>query len=140
MDGLLLATVEALGHSPFVTTPAEVWERLQATKEEIGRDLIEQGSLCQNDVGGVMESEASDESTREIEWRQRELLEERLRDITDAQDRLIEGAYGLCVECDEDIGSTRLMADPAASRCFRCQQAAEREFDFRVPFRTIFVH
>lgn len=41
-------------------------------------------------------------------------LEARLREIVDAQDRLLDGTYGKCVECGEQIAAGRLMADPAA--------------------------
>jgi RNA polymerase-binding protein DksA len=46
--------------------------------------------------------------------------------IVAAERRLAKGEYGLCEDCGETIGFARLEAQPAASRCVRCQQAAEK--------------
>lgn len=46
--------------------------------------------------------------------------------IVAAQRRLATGDYGLCEDCGERIGYPRLEAQPAASRCVRCQEVAER--------------
>jgi len=127
MEGMLLQSVEALGDSPFVGTGGEFWELLQAEKEEVSRDLLSEGPLLPEGASSSDESEASEESDREIEWRHRETLEDRLRAINDAQDRLLDGAYGQCLECGSHIGGKRLLADPAASLCVACQQAMEQE-------------
>ena len=63
----------------------------------------------------------------QIEWLHRGNLEERLRHINDAQDRLIDGGYGVCVACGDRISEQRLLADPAASMCFDCQRIAAGE-------------
>ncbi len=127
MDGLLFESVEGLGDSPFVANPAQLWELLQAQREEVSRELLSEGRLCQCAGGGLLESEASEEYTREIRWRHRGQLEARLRDINDAQDRLIDGGYGRCVECAEEIQRNRLLVDPAASLCIGCQRSREEE-------------
>ena len=127
MSAILLESVEGLEHSPFVTEPGEVWERLQAEKEEVSRDLIAEGMLCASGVD-LLESEAADEYAREIRWRHRGQLEGRLRELNEAQDRLIAGTYGRCTNCEEEIGSKRLLADPAAARCIDCQRSVENEF------------
>jgi RNA polymerase-binding transcription factor DksA len=57
----------------------------------------------------------------------RETLESRLRVLNDAQDRLMDGGYGRCADCGSRINFRRLEADPAASLCIDCQQAAEGE-------------
>jgi len=128
MEGMLLQTVEALGDSPFVGTAGEFWELLQAEKEEVSRDILSERPLRHEDAVAVNESEPSEESTREIEWHYRETLEDRLRAINDAQDRLMDGGFGKCIECSEQIGGKRLVADPAASLCFACAQLAEDGF------------
>jgi RNA polymerase-binding transcription factor DksA len=125
MDAMLLESVEGLGHSPFVTSPGEIWETLQAERERTGRELLSEGRLCECDAAGLLESEASEEYTREIRWQHRSQLEARLRDIIEAQDRLMDGHYGRCAECAEQIGSNRLMADPAVRLCIACQRSVE---------------
>jgi DnaK suppressor protein len=46
--------------------------------------------------------------------------------IVAAEARLKAGDYGLCMDCGEVIGYARLEAQPAASRCVRCQELAEK--------------
>jgi RNA polymerase-binding transcription factor DksA len=130
-DGILLQSVEGLGNSPFVATGGEIWEWLQGEKEKVSQELLARGSLCQNEAGGLRENEASATNVREIEWRQRGQLEARLRDINEAQDRLIDGDYGKCAGCGKQIDSRRLAADPASSLCLDCQNIADGEQRFR---------
>ena len=124
MDGMLLETVEGLDESRFGRTGGEVWEWLQAEKEEVRRELLAEGPLHE-EADEARESEPSDESTREVEWLHRGQLEARLRDLNCAQDRLIDGGYGCCDGCGNEIESKRLAADPAVSLCFACQAATE---------------
>ena len=124
MDGMLLQSVEGLADSPLTAPGGEIWESLQAEKEEVGRNILDEGPLRRDSVP-VNEIEASEDSSQTVEWRHRGLLEDRLRAIVDAQDRLLDGAYGVCLECGERIGNKRLLADPAASLCFACQRTIE---------------
>lgn len=129
-DGLLLQSVEGLGDSPFVGTGGEIWELLQGEKEGVCQELLAEGSLL-HDEGGSQDSEPSEENTREIEWRHRGQLEARLRNINDAQDRLMDGAYGHCADCGAEIETNRLVADPAVALCICCQRSADGEIRFR---------
>jgi len=129
MDGFLLQTAESLSDS----FPAgEMWELLQAEKEHVAQTILS-GGLSREDLRVTSECEASEEADREITWRRRETLEERLRAINDAQDRLIDGGYGTCVECGHQVGVKRLCADPAASLCINCQSLTEGELIKRKP-------
>ena len=130
MDGLVLQTVEGLGDAPLARTGCEIWEWLQGEKEEVAREILAQGPLCQTAVSGVQEAEASGESGRELELRHRAQLEARLRDLNDAQDRLMDGPYGRCTDCGAEIDSGRLAADPASALCMNCQRRAEPEAVF----------
>ena len=125
MDGVLLQTVEALGDSPFVAGAGAMWQRLQGEKEAVQQDILSDGPLLREPAGGVQERDPSLESDGAINWRRRETLEERLRVLNDAQDRLMDGGYGRCLECGNEIGVKRLVADPAASLCINCQTLAE---------------
>ena len=130
MGAILLESVEGLGDSEFFAGPGEIWEFLQTEKEEVGRNLLMEATLCPTNGGGSPESEPSDEYMREITWRVREQLEGRLRNINDAQDRLIDGAYGRCTDCGVEIDSGRLAADPGSALCMSCQRSAEPEAVF----------
>ena len=46
--------------------------------------------------------------------------------IVAAERRLAKGDYGLCEACGEAIDFARLEAQPAASRCLRCQETSEK--------------
>ena len=64
--------------------------------------------------------------SREIGFATRELLVERVNRLSLALDRLNEGAYGVCMECDETISPARLRAMPEVLTCVRCQDRLER--------------
>jgi len=49
----------------------------------------------------------------------------RLRELKDAFDRIENGTYGICMECEEDIPVQRLMARPTTRLCVGCQEARE---------------
>jgi DnaK suppressor protein len=125
MDGVLLQTVEALGGSQFGAGAGEMWELLQAEKEEVEREILFEGPLVPESIGGLQECEPTASCIRDLEWQHRETLEERLRALNDAQDRLMDGGYGRCLECGEQINAKRLAADPALSLCLNCQTKAE---------------
>ena len=93
-------------------------------------EILSEGPLCQTAVSGVQEAEAAGESGREIEWRHRAQLETRVRELNDAQDRLMDDAYGRCTDCGGEIDSGRLAADPASGLCMNCQRSAEPEAVF----------
>jgi DnaK suppressor protein len=50
-----------------------------------------------------------------------------LRDTRAALRRMDEGAFGVCIDCEEDISLKRLAAVPWAPRCIPCQERADRE-------------
>src|SRR4051812_23306904 len=49
-----------------------------------------------------------------------------LRALEAARDRIEDGTYGFCVDCGQDIGFKRLLAQPTALRCLPHQQAYEK--------------
>ncbi len=126
MDGMLLQSLEGLGE-PLVPTGCEIWEWLQSEKDDVASEIRSEGPLCGVAVSGVQEAEPWEESTREIEWRLRSHLEARLRELSEAQDRVMGGAYGRCRNCDAEIDRRRLAADPAAALCVTCQLSTETE-------------
>lgn len=129
-SAVLLRSEEPLAYSPFIGSGCEIWNSLQSLKEEVSLDLLREGPLCQSEILGLREGEESTANTGDIEWRHRAKLEARLREVIDAQDRLLEGTYGKCVDCGEQISGGRLMADPAAYLCLTCQKLVERPDQF----------
>lgn len=51
-----------------------------------------------------------------------------LRDIEAALQRIRDGAYGVCIDCGDDIAFNRLLAYPTAKRCIACQEKRERQY------------
>jgi RNA polymerase-binding transcription factor len=49
----------------------------------------------------------------------------RLREIRAALDRLDNGSYGICLNCDEEIAPKRLAAVPWTPLCIACQEVAD---------------
>jgi len=132
MQELLLPPgTHSFSNSQFISSGIQTWERLQTLKEEVSRDLLGEGSLCKTEILGLREAEESKVNTWDIEWLHRAQLEGRLRDIIDAQDRLLSGTYGKCTECGEQIAPGRLLADPVANLCLQCQKLGEGDHRFR---------
>jgi Prokaryotic dksA/traR C4-type zinc finger len=52
-------------------------------------------------------------------------VEAALIEIELAHERLLDGRYGLCLQCGGRIDLERLIAHPAATRCWGCQQRSE---------------
>jgi DnaK suppressor protein len=50
-----------------------------------------------------------------------------LRQVKAALQRIHDGSYGTCIECEWVINPKRLAAVPWASRCIECQGAADRD-------------
>lgn len=56
---------------------------------------------------------------------------EELKAIYAAKDRMMQGCYGACVDCGEDIDYRRLAVYPIAKRCLRCQSNHEHIYEGR---------
>lgn len=48
-----------------------------------------------------------------------------LRDVRAALQRIQDGSFGACIQCQRAINSRRLAAVPWAPRCIECQEAAD---------------
>ena len=50
-----------------------------------------------------------------------------LKDIDNALDKIRNGTYGICEECDEKINEKRLEANPVARYCISCKRLMEEK-------------
>ena len=89
----------------------------------VGDRLRTIGDTClfADEVDGIQACES-----REIGFATRELVLERVNRLSAALDRMNEGEYGTCAECDEPISSARLRTLPEVQTCVRCQDRLER--------------
>ena len=50
-----------------------------------------------------------------------------LREVKDALQRIHDGSFGTCMECESAVSPKRLVAVAWAARCIQCQEAADRD-------------
>ena len=63
---------------------------------------------------------------REIDYTLEENSEHLLAEIDAALKRIEDGAYGICVNCGQEIAEERLAAIPWATHCIDCKRLEER--------------
>ncbi|NCO79784.1 hypothetical protein CO116_01170 [Candidatus Falkowbacteria bacterium CG_4_9_14_3_um_filter_38_19] len=73
----------------------------------------------------------SDESVQEIGdystgLATERVLENTLRDINNALDRIAKRTYGICKYCQQEIGDKRLLARPVANTCMACKTKLQK--------------
>ena len=104
--------------------------------QQMRADVLAQLRAQRGGKIGRAESAAEARENASDDWAQadaeRDLafaLEEResaeLVAIDEALKRIVDGSYGLCVECGVGIAAPRLHANPTALRCIDCQTQAE---------------
>jgi DnaK suppressor protein len=101
-----------------------------ARLRQLGRivALDERSGAIGDNSRGADELDGSQSTTsREVRWTTRELLVERVKRLSEALDRLREGAYGICVECEQPLSPARLRAMPEVQTCVSCQSGLERQ-------------
>jgi DnaK suppressor protein len=64
-------------------------------------------------------------SQRDINLRIREQECDLINEIMDALEKLEDGTYGICEECQEDISEKRLWASPMTTLCMECKAKQE---------------
>ncbi len=110
-------------------------QKLEAIKKELmqrKRDLEEK--LTQLSKEKLTEDEVLDPGdqaltstleTLRISWQDAELDE--YKRIIRALEKMEDGSYGTCVDCNEPISEKRLKSYPNAARCLSCQEAFEEK-------------
>ena len=88
------------------------------------RAMRERAALECSTFGDEGDSAASDEHL-EMTASMAELAGSRVAAVESALERLREGRYGFCAECDEEIPLERLQAMPWTELCVDCQRERE---------------
>ena len=92
---------------------------------------------------GDIYDQASSERDRELGLLLGDREREKLRNIDEALERIVDGEYGVCEECEEEIPLGRLKVLPFARYCVRCKadiekvQAQNRRFEEERVYREI---
>ncbi len=71
------------------------------------------------------EASANIQASQELRFRNREIFY--LKKLNQALERIESGTFGLCKECDAEVGYERLMARPTADLCINCKEESEME-------------
>jgi RNA polymerase-binding protein DksA len=95
----------------------------EALREQ--RRSLREAPAQDSTVGADEEERAAQELEVGLDIALLEIHSRQVREIETALQLLEAGAYGRCVDCDEDIQAARLQARPFAIRCGTCQKALE---------------
>lgn len=104
-------------------------QRFQTLLEEIRQELLksdnEQYIQLADKVHDAEEESAADLLV-DVNLAIIDLHVSEIRDIEAALLRIAGDTYGICIDCDGDIGYERLQAYPTAKRCHNCQRIYEQ--------------
>src|SRR6202167_6344725 len=107
--------------------PTDVFQEILARKEsELARVLRKRDGIAIEKSADQMD-EIQYASERDLAICNVDRDSAVLRQIQAALERVGDGSFGTCVDCESAIGPKRLAAVPWASRCIRCQEAADRD-------------
>jgi len=90
------------------------------------KTLTDNMVLDPNDLPDEMDL-ASSEALQSFEFRLRGREKAYLGKLELALRKIDEGAFGICVECEEPINKKRLEARPETQLCIRCKEDQERD-------------
>ena len=105
-------------------------ERLTMMREQILADIANDTALTregQKDEGMDAYDLASEERDRDINMILSDRDRQKLLGIDESLERLRQGTYGICEECELDISEERLKALPFTRLCVSCQADQEKE-------------
>jgi len=105
-------------------------ERLTEMKKQILREISEDlrhGREGAKDDGMDTYDLASEERDREINFILSDREREKLQSVEEALERIEEGTYGMCDNCESEIAVGRLEAMPFTRLCVSCQAEREKE-------------
>jgi DnaK suppressor protein len=99
--------------------------QLQGARQEIAKSLGLRDEACIEQAADEMDQVQAAEA-RDLAIRSLDRSVRRLRQIEEALRRLDKGEYGICANCEEEIGAKRLRALPWAQFCLKCQEIADQ--------------
>jgi RNA polymerase-binding transcription factor DksA len=104
-------------------------ERSAALREEVRQQLLASDDEHFIDLAGQvhdLEEESVADLLVDLGLSIIDMHVNEIRDIEAALRRMDVGAYGVCIECDDEVELARLRAFPTAKRCLPCQANYER--------------
>ena len=113
------------------TADRERYEVLKGMLEDRAREIVAKLRSLRESLPDELaevkdpEEQCVDEFARGLDFALIEMKSQTLARINDALLRLEADSYGVCTDCEEEIGRSRLQALPFAERCRDCQQVRE---------------
>lgn len=113
---------------PLPTSLQTVHQLLKQRERQLLQEVSTAQARGNDDLHDVTDrkDEANDRLLAQVGNAEVERDLEELRAIALACERIADGSYGRCTDCGVDIDPLRLLAQPTAFRCTRCQAEAER--------------
>lgn len=93
--------------------------RLVTKNEQDGREADEEAT---QDIA----DKAANSYTKEFLFHQSDENRRMLQLLAEALERMKEGTYGQCVECEQEVQQKRLEAVPWARHCIECQEKQDK--------------
>ena len=112
-----------------MATIDELRDKLVKQRRQLSRQVEQvEGDLhwCDTDVPAELEEESQEDTIAHVLRRLDERGNAEIRAIDRALERMTNGDYGRCEDCDEPIPVERLRALPTATLCVTCAEARER--------------
>jgi len=113
------------------------------TLREINKSMKSGTDAAGGEPSGDIYDQASSERDRELGLLLGDREREKVRHIEEALQKIDDGEYGICEECEEEIPIGRLKVVPFARYCVKCkadiekQQAQIKRFDEDRAYRDI---
>ncbi len=101
-------------------------KRRDGLRKALAGDLSSLSELREQASGDVIDA-ALDSAQDEINSQLAEVESRELANIERALEKMRDGSYGICEECEKKIPMPRLSALPYATTCIECQRAAEQD-------------
>jgi len=90
------------------------------------KTLAEEATFDTDDLPDEIDL-ASSEYQQSMVFRLRDREKYLLEKIERALERINDGTFGVCEQCDEEISVKRLEARPVTTLCIRCKEEQEKE-------------
>ncbi len=129
------AVEQPVPQAPPVEPEGQRWQEIKLILEKLKDDTIREirksvkigtEAVAAIEPGGDIYDQASSERDRELGLLLGDREREKIHNIDEALLRIVDGDYGICEECDEDIPLGRLKAMPFTRHCVKCKSDLEK--------------
>lgn len=104
-------------------------KKLQSKREDLVKSIArteEEGRAADDDPTVDLADKAANSYTKEFLFGQNNTDRNTLQLIDEALERIKNGTYGVCVQCETELQQKRLEAVPWARNCTSCQEKHEQ--------------